>query len=251
MMNRAEFANIAAAEAAHWWYRGMLRILRGILNRHIEPLHPERVLEAGCGTGYTASILQSEYGWRIFPADIDWEGLRRARSAGLDRLTNADARRLPFAEASCDAVLSLDVIVHLPRGEEGEALREFARVLRPGGRLVLRVAALDALRSRHSIFIGESQRFTRARLADAARECDLRVLRVTYCNTLLVPVAWFLFRIWEPLTGKKPASGVVLPPTWLNTLLELPLRIESFWLGAGFNLPIGQSIVLVAERPLD
>jgi hypothetical protein len=43
----------------------------------------------------------------------------------------------------------------------------------------------------------------------------------------------------------------MLPPAWLNTLLELPLRIESLWLKAGFNLPIGQSIVLVAEKPLD
>jgi len=250
MMNPTEFSNIAAAESAHWWYRGMFRILDGILDRHLAPLKPRRIIEAGCGTGYTASILQAERGWRIFPVDLGWDGLAYARASGLARLTNADVRQLPFAEASCDALLSLDVIVHLERGEEGAALKEFARVLRPGGRLVVRVAALDALRSRHSIFIDERQRFTRRRLVEAAKRCGFHVIRATYCNTLLVPVAWFLFRIWEPLTGKAPQSGVALPANSLNTLLEIPLRAESLWLGAGLNLPIGQSLILVAEKPL-
>lgn len=251
MMNPAEFANIAAAESAHWWYRGMRRILFGVLDRHVAPLNPARILEAGCGTGYTAAVLEQKYGWRILPADIGGEGLEQARAAGLEHLTMADVRRLPFADRSCDVLLSLDVVVHLPRGEETGAMREFARVLRPGGRLVMRVAALDALRSRHSIFIGERQRFTRRRLVESVRQQGLRVVRATYCNSVLLPVAWFLFRIWEPLTGKPPASGVALPSKWLNTLLELPLRAESVWLGAGLNLPIGQSLLIVAEKDFE
>jgi SAM-dependent methyltransferase len=249
MMNPAEFANIAAAEETHWWYRGMLRILFGILNRHVVRLRPEGVVEAGCGTGYTATLLEQKYGWRIFAADIGWEGLTRARAAGLHRLAQADVRHLPYADSSCDLLLSLDVIVHFPRGEESDCMREFSRVLRPGGMLVMRVAALDVLCSRHSIYVGERQRFTRRRLVELAVQRGLRIVRATYCNSLLVGVAWFLFRIWEPLTRKAPASGVSLPPRWLNALLELPLRVESLWLAAGFNLPIGQSLVLVAEKP--
>ncbi|MEN6602904.1 MAG: class I SAM-dependent methyltransferase [Bryobacteraceae bacterium] len=248
MMNPAEFANIAAAEQNHWWYRGMLRILFGLLDRHIASLQPQRVAEAGCGTGYIAALLEQKYGWHIFPADIGWQGLARARAAGLERLVQADVMRLPFADASCDLVLSLDVVVHLDRGQEGNAFHEFARVLRPGGRLVMRVAAFDALRSRHSVFIDERQRFTRGRLVKCARGQGLRVVRATYCNSLLVPVAWFMFRVWEPLIGKAPATGIELPPRWLNALLELPLRAESLWLRAGLNLPAGQSLLLVAEK---
>ncbi len=55
----------------------------------------------------------------------------------FERLRFGDVTRLPFANGSFDAVLSLDVLEHVP--DYQAALREFARVLRPGGELVLSV----------------------------------------------------------------------------------------------------------------
>jgi SAM-dependent methyltransferase len=66
---------------------------------------------------------------------------------------------LPFRDGCFDALLSLDVLVHFEAGEEARVIEEFAQVLRPGGLLIVRVAALNILRSRHSEFIRESQRF--------------------------------------------------------------------------------------------
>lgn len=128
-------------------------------------------------------------------------------------------------------------------------MSEFARVLRPGGLLVLRVSALDALRSRHSMFTRERQRFTRGRLVRLARENGFRVLRCTYANTLLVPIALVRFRLWEPLLRKPPASGTAPVAPWLDRLLYLPLAVESKLIAAGMNLPLGQSLILVAEKP--
>ena len=54
------------------------------------------------------------------------------------------------------------MLVHCPRGEEQRAVNELARVTRPGGLVLMRAAALDMLRSRHSEFVFERQRFTRA-----------------------------------------------------------------------------------------
>src|SRR5262249_3960522 len=123
-----------------------------------------------------------------------------------------------------------------------------ARVLRPGGLLVLRASALDILRSRHSEFAHERQRFTKSRLVTAVEAAGFRVQRATYANSLLVPVALFKFRIWEPLTGQPAQSGVRPVANLLRRLLFLPLRAEAAWIGAGGSLIIGQSIVLIARK---
>ena len=66
-----------------------------------------------------------------------------------------------------------------------------ARVLKPGGLLALHLAALDALRSRHSEFVEERQRFTRARLLQGVALAGFQVDRAIYLNSLLLPVALF------------------------------------------------------------
>jgi ubiquinone/menaquinone biosynthesis C-methylase UbiE len=248
-MNPAEFVNIATAEDRMWWFAGMRKILRAWIGR-LRERPAGRVLEAGCGTGYMSRWLAAEYGWRMFPLDLDFAGLAYGRREGTERLSQGDMTKLPYQDGAFDAVVSLDVLVHLPEGEEGRALREFERVLRPGGILILRVSALQVLRSRHSQFAHERQRFTRKRLEAAVGQAGFRVLDGSYANSLLLPVALLKFRIWEPLTGQAPASGVVVPGRLLNWLLRQPLEWEAGWIERGGRWPLGQSILLLAEKPV-
>jgi ubiquinone/menaquinone biosynthesis C-methylase UbiE len=248
-MNPEELANIAGNERDHWWYRGMRSILGAILRRHLKGKASGRILEAGCGTGYNTLWLRSHYGWNIFPVDVESTALRYAQSLEIDKTAQADVRSLPFRDKSFDLVLSLDVLVHIPRGDERKCLAEFFRVLKPGGMLVLRAAAFNALRSRHSEFIDEKQRFTRRGLMRTAVQSGFRGLYYTYANSLLLPVAIAKFRIWEPLMRTPPASGIERLPNWLNTMLYWPLALEANWIGSGRRLPLGQSVLLVCERP--
>jgi len=247
-MNPFEFANIAAAEQDFWWYRGMREILFTLLDPLVKERKIRDVLEAGCGTGYNAAALEQHYGWRTYPVDLQMEGLAYAQGMGLTRLAQGDVAALPFPAEAFDAVVSLDVIVHFPRGEEGRALADLSRVLKPGGLVVLRVAALDMLRSRHSAFTGERQRFTARRLTEAVADQGIRVLRRTYANTLLLPAAWAKFRVWEPLLQRPLESGVRPVGRRLNRLLGLALAAENRWLRTGRNLPLGQSLVVIGQK---
>lgn len=247
-MNPEEFGHIAQSERDLWWYRGMRRILDDVLDQHAASRSIQHVLEGGCGTGLQAARLRDRYGWRITPLDYSAIALSHARQRGLNNLVQGDLSALPFAAASFDAVISLDVVVHFPRGREQAAFDEMARVLRPGGLLVVRVAALNALRSRHSIYIDEQQRFTRAQLLRCVEASGVRVDRCTYLNSLLLPVALFKFRVWEPLTRAQPASGVGLPPRWLNRLLEWPLSAEAAGVRRGLNFPLGQSLLVTGTK---
>ena len=246
-MNPAEFANIARSERTLWWYRGMNEILFRLL-RHYAPDRGERVLEAGCGTGYLATLLESRLGWKVNALDLGSEGLQYGRQMGLQQLVQADLSEMPLASEAFDVVLSMDVLVHFPPGEERKAAAELVRVLKADGLLFIRVSALDMLRSRHSMFAAERQRFTKRRLIRVFEEAGVKVLRCTYANSLLMPVALAKFRFWEPITRQAPASGVEPVAPWLDALLHLPLRLEASWIGAGLNFPVGQSLLLVGRK---
>jgi len=248
MMNSAEFANIAKAENDFWWYRGMRQIMFGLLDPVAKARRLQRVAEIGAGTGHFALALQERYQWPMYPLDLGWEGLEFGRSLGVQRMVQADMCHLPYRDQSFDALVSMDVVVHLPRGKEDEPMAEFARVLEPGGFLALRVSALDILRSQHSEFAHERQRFTKSRLLALAARHGFRTLRCTYANALLMPVALFKFRVVEPLVGGHASSGVEPVAPWLDTLLYSPLAKEAKLLAAGVNLPLGQSLILLAEK---
>lgn len=247
-MNPAEFETLSRTEEQLWWFRGMKRILFSLLDPIARNHRIARVMEAGSGTGHMAREFRRRYGWTMFPAELAWEGVSQTGAGGGIFPVQTDISACPYQEESFDAVLSLDVLVHFPRGGERPAIQEFARVLKPGGWLVLRVSALDILHSRHSIFTHERQRFSRPRLIEAVRDAGFTPLRCTYANSLLMPVALAKFRVWEPLVNAQPASGTAPVARWLDNLLYLPLALENQWISRGGNFPAGQSLILIARK---
>lgn len=247
-MNPAEFAHIAAVERDFWWYQGMRKIMFRLLDQHLGRRPIGRALEAGCGTGYLAALMQKESHSALVPMDISPEGLTYARGMGAERLVCGDVTRMPFATGVFDLVLSMDVLAHLPRGAERAAAAEMARVLTPGGVVVVRTSALEILRSRHSEFVYERQRFTRRRIREVFSAAGFLTLRCTYANTFLMPAALAKFRLWEPLARRPVQSGVDAVAPWMNRLLYGVLALEAALIGAGLNLPAGQSVFLVGAR---
>lgn len=248
MINPSEMANIAKAEESLWWFRGM----RGISFALLDPVMARgpmgRVLEAGCGTGHFAAALQHRYGVEVFAVDLESEAMRYCLERRAPHPTQASIVSLPFPDGAFDLVASMDVLPHFLPGEEQAPFAELVRVLRPQGFLLLRAAALKLFRSRHSEYVWERQRFTRGRLENLARGHGLRIVRLTYANFLLTPVAFLKFRVYEPLTRQPPASGVQPVAAPLDRLLYLPLALEKFWLSQGLNFPWGQSLFLLAQK---
>jgi SAM-dependent methyltransferase len=248
VFNPSDFANIARTEESFWWFRGMRGISFALLDRWIGRLPGRRALEAGCGTGHFAAALAARCPLDLTALDLEWEGIRYCRERRELRPVQASIASLPFPDGAFDLVTCMDVLVHYPEGQEGPPFAELARVVRPGGLLFVRVSALPILRSRHSEFTWERQRFTRPRLRALAQGAGLEILRLTYTNFLLTPVALVKFRIWEPLTRQPPASGLAPVPVWLDRLLYSALAMERHWLAQGGGFPWGQSLYLLAQK---
>ncbi len=98
---------------------------------------PERVLDAGCGGGRPVLDRLDDAATAV-GLDASGEQLRLA----ADRVPGAalaagDMTRLPFADDTFDAVVAYWSLIHVPLAEHGTAIEAFARVLRPGGRVLV------------------------------------------------------------------------------------------------------------------
>jgi SAM-dependent methyltransferase len=119
--------------------------------RHLLGAGPHRVLDCAVGIG-TQALGLSALGHRVSGTDLSDGALRRARAEATDRgltvsLTAADMRHLPFAGGELDAVVCIDALAHLPSlAEATRALREMARVVRPGGVVLVSIRDYEAAR---------------------------------------------------------------------------------------------------------
>jgi len=228
-MEPSEYHAIHRVEDHHWWYTGM----RAITTALLESIYPDRrdlrILDAGCGTGGAMTYL-ARFG-HVTGCDVSALALELGRTRGLASLGQASVTALPFAPASFDLVTSFDVLYHRAVGDPRVALRQFRRVLRPGGRVLLRLPALDWLRGGHDVVIHTARRFTTGGVAEALGDAGFAVERLTYANSLLFPLA-VARRLLDRVTpGELPArSDVTRHPAWLDTLLRQPLALEARWL---------------------
>ncbi|RIK98795.1 MAG: methyltransferase type 11 [Proteobacteria bacterium] len=122
---------------------------RSLVLSLLEPRSGERVLDVGCGPGFLASELAAAVGPHGRVDAIDSSpvmlGLAKARCEALPwvAVREGDAARPGFDDAAFDAIASVQVHEYV-RDVEG-SLREAARVLRPGGRLLLVATDWDSI----------------------------------------------------------------------------------------------------------
>jgi ubiquinone/menaquinone biosynthesis C-methylase UbiE len=146
--------------------RFVLRVPRRALARErlleiLAPAAGERVLEIGPGTGYyTLDVANALDGGTLEIFDVSQAFLddlvSKARDRGIENVvaTRGDARTLPYGDGSFDAAFLVAVLGEIP--DQDAALRELARVLRSGGRLI--VGESLASGDPHAVTLGKLRR---------------------------------------------------------------------------------------------
>ncbi len=136
----------------------------------------KRILDAGCGNGrYSRFLLRdADSDALITGFDLSPRMLRRARARlRSTRVSHAvaDLTRLPYGDASFDAVVCGWVLEHLPDPRPG--LRELARVLQPGGKLLL-LSTEDTLTGAMCSRMWHCRTYNLGELRQVCSECGLR-----------------------------------------------------------------------------
>ena len=243
-MEPDEYDRVFRLELRHFWYRGLHALLRRSLERYTPPGVGLRILDAGCGTGG----LMRRLGRRgvVTGIDLSPRALSYAAARGERRLVRGSIGRLPFREAAFDLVVSADVLYHRAVADDGGALAELRRVCRPGGLVLLNLPAHAWLAADHDRAIHTARRYARRDLRRLVTAAGLDVVRLSYFNCLLFPLA---AAVRLATRRGRPRSDVRLLPWGIDALLARVLEAEG-WLLLRMPLPWGLSLFAVLRRPL-
>jgi SAM-dependent methyltransferase len=237
----------ARAEREHFWFRGFRRFVAPLLTRAAGHRTDLRILDCGCGTGNNLRMLRAH--GRAIGIDLTFSGLAYARRQGERKIARASALTLPFSADTFDLVTSFDVIYAFDDDLAAKALEEMHRVLRPGGHLVLNVAALPILRGNHSILGGEVQRYTRSSLRRHLENAGFDVVRLTYTNASILPIVAAVRFAQRLSQGQHEVSDLemTVPIAPINLTLAALLALESVALRV-VNMPLGSSLLTLARK---
>jgi SAM-dependent methyltransferase len=249
-MERSAYAEMAAIDENHWWYRARRRIVADVIAKHIRlPATAEAadharpaIAEIGCGTGSNLPVLARFGALTAVEPDAD----ARAYAATRANATVLEGRLpdgLPLAENSLDLAVMLDVLEHVD--DDVAALKAVAARLKPGARFLLTVPALPALWSPHDEEHHHKRRYTAATLRHAIERAGLKIQFMSYFNTLLFPmiaaVRWI-----KNLTGSK-AVDTGMPSVPVNKVLEAIFAFERHLIG-WLPMPLGVSLVVIVHQ---
>jgi SAM-dependent methyltransferase len=243
------YERMRALESDGWWNAGM-RDVAGMLLRDARLPARGRLLDVGCGSGQTAIWFSSLFPeWEAAGLDVAPEGLAAAKASGVE-VTRASALEIPHPDATFDAIITLDVVQHLPlRGGDQQALAEMRRVLKPAGTLFVRTNA-NAFPKTGDDEEFMFHRYEPVELRDKLRANGFEVLRLSRINALLglaeIPREMRAGRTQHSsyhgiLATPRPRGGIV------NALKRAWLRLEGRVVTAGVELPLGRTIVALCR----
>jgi SAM-dependent methyltransferase len=234
------------AEATHFWFRGFRKFVAPVIAELASGRSGLRLVDCGCGTGHNLQLLRP-HGVSV-GFDLHAAGLTRARAKGFSVL-RGDVTRIPLRSGAFDVATSFDVLQCV----EGDvdALREMARLVRPGGAVVLTLAALESLRGDHAEVWQEMRRYTPATARRLVHAAGLTPERVSFMFASLFPLIASV-RLVQRVTRRlgrrvRADTDIAVPFGPVNGLLTALVTAEAA-VGSHVPMPIGSSLLVVARK---
>jgi SAM-dependent methyltransferase len=244
------YERMRALENASWWNAGMRDVAARLLG--LVSLPPTGVmLDIGCGSGQTITWFAGRYPcWQTCGLDVVVEPLLAARALGSPGVMRASALDLPIRSGSIDLVITLDVLQHLPLdGGDWRALAEIARILKPGGHVLVRTNA-QAFPREADDPVHQFHKYDRSELRERLEQAGLRVVRLGRLNALLG-----LAEIPRELRARKDRHAyhglLARPrtePRWRSAPKRAWLRFEGWAVEKGASWPLGRTTMALCRR---
>lgn len=246
-MEKEVYLQTFLQEDCHWWFKGMRKITLSLLDIYYKDQKDLLILDAGCGTGGMMNSLE-KYG-NVFGVDFSPEAIVFCKKRNLSNISQASIEKLPFSSQYFDIVVCLDVIYHQGVKDDRRAVQELYRVLKPGGRLFLRVPANPWFSSYHAELVHTRHRYSKNEIRKLLSQFFF-IEKLSYINTFLF-LPSVLKRQIEKMFSKKRSLKRSLDletPLWpLAKIFYSCLLIESFLIKK-INFPFGLSLIAIAKK---
>ena len=242
-MDADEYRRLVDATESHWWFAATTALLELFARPHLDRVGPlARCLDAGGGTGATGSWL-ARRAWTVL-GEIEPVAIDAAVARYPYHAVQADLNELPFGDAQFDLVMCVTALCHEMNVDPANTVAEFARVLRPGGCLLLLEPHHQWLWRGHDRITHTARRFNLPTLRQLAGDAGLEVERATGAFTFLVPPALAMRFLERGKTssdvGRNESGGGGLGP-------KLAFLERKFL--ARRNSVFGLSAVILACKP--
>ncbi len=242
-MESTVYAVEAAIEERHWWFAGRRRLFARELRR-ADVANDARVLDIGTSTGTNLRMLNALGFHQVIGLDRSEDAIAHCRAKGLSAIGCGDILAMPFRDDSFDVVLATDIIEHVE--DDGRALAEIARVLRPGGKVLLTVPAFAALWGLQDRVAQHKRRYRLLPLKKAIVRSGLAPLRAFYFNYLLFLPILAARRLINLLGIDLASEGQINTP-FLNRLLGA-VFVCDLASAPLLHPPFGVSILILATK---
>jgi SAM-dependent methyltransferase len=237
------YAAEARIEATHWWFVGRRRLFAREIAR-LGIRHDARTLDIGTSTGTNLRMLR-DLGYRsVTGLDFSIDAIRHCEEKGLGPVRQGDICALPFPDASFDLVLATDVIEHVD--DDRRALAEIARVLAPGGAVLITVPTFPSLWGTQDRIAQHKRRYRLRPLVAKIEDAGLAAMSQYYFNYLLFVPIWAARRIIDMLRIALKSEGDV-NSSLLNVALGVVFEADTITAPI-FHPPFGVSALVIARR---
>jgi SAM-dependent methyltransferase len=249
-MLQHEYDTMRRVEDTYWWYQVLRGAVTSDLSHRFGAAARPRILDAGCGTGGMLHALRAVHPeWETAGLDISPVAVEHCHARGFAQVVQGSVDKIPFLDESFDVVLSLDVLYHKAVSEQ-RAASEIARVLKPGGYIILNLQAFNILRGRHDVAVHGARRYTIRRVRELLESVRLKVDTAFYWNaSLFLPLlVWRLVSRLNEGQGETTTKGdlIQLGPR-LSALLHA-LGTLDFAACRALHPPFGTSVYTVARK---
>jgi len=244
-MQESVYAADARNERDHWWFVGRRKLFAGLI-RQLGVTEDAPVLDIGTSSGTNLRLLRDLGFSDVTGLDFSEDAIRFCAQAGLGTVRQGDITAMPFESDQFSLVLATDIIEHVD--DDLRALREVARVLKPGHTVLITVPAFPSLWGFQDDVSLHKRRYRMKPLLDRIRAAGLVPRTSFHFNYLLFGPIWSarrLMKVWRHRFHSESELNNPMMNRILTTVFDLDVR-----LAPKLAPPFGVSILVTAEKPL-